>query len=69
MVRHMSNLGFADGSSLIIFWTDYISIQILDLVHCWEHRCTSGVCWGDVDNVAGITKLKERVAGSTKLEW
>jgi hypothetical protein len=25
-------------------------------------------CWGDVDTVAGITKLREQVAGNTKLE-
>ncbi len=25
-------------------------------------------CWGDVDIVAGITKLGEQVAGNTKLE-
>ncbi len=30
---------------MIIFGTDYISIEILDLAHCWEHRCTTGVCW------------------------
>ncbi len=38
-------LGFAHGSSLIIFGSNYISIWILDLAHCWEHRCTTGVCW------------------------
>jgi hypothetical protein len=26
------------------------------------------ICWGNVDNVAGITKLGEQVAGNTKLE-
>ncbi len=29
----------------------------------------SDKCWGDVDIVAGITKLEEQVAGNTKLKW
>ena len=65
------------GKAFVKFWDllmeqfDYIWDRLyfnLGLAHCWGHRCTTGVCWGDVDIVAGITKLGEKVAGNTKLQ-
>ncbi len=38
----------------------------LGLVHCWEHRCTTGVCWGRCRHCSGNYEARRASGGKYK---